>query len=648
MRGEKIKLVISLCILFFSLNSYLSSAEKPLVFVKPLEPKGVPAMLANNATELLRGKLSATNLVRLVSEREWQNVMETHGIVIRNRYVFDRESDQKIGKLVNANRLITGSVGQAYQGFLLSVNWIDLSNGVVDGTFTQPMSNQSQLFETIDKIVQEIINKLAPGGQIVNKDGPRIWFTINPENSMWKVGETFNLRKSDGRVYGKVQIETIDGQEARGITSDLKDFIGLGDVVAPVLKQTEERKTRRNVGLMSFESNLDKTFLDNIYIQCQTQLRNSHRFNLFDARSLGKRYIFESTKSNSDFDYIIQGEIVPDVIADCYTVTVRMRDYQTDQIEAQDTEKCLRKDIEKTVENLLYSIISHYPLTGEVIQVNSSKITVNLGADQNLERKRKFMFRKAIGRIFIAAGKIDEIHRDHFTVDQDKKYREVRLGSFVEMEEDKDVRERYKRERDEIKKAYKDKIREKDKVAEDTQARLAPKSRLKFSVGVFQFHSDLLRNQYEKNKTGKFNAWLYLGNHPNFNISLNYQYGLFTDATINSEDVNSFIAENAFGLGARIHFQIPLFFKMRLMPYVEAGARYAQFKSSLKEGSSIQTPVNKWEGYYGAADAGIELVFNQKFSLFGQAGINRKLKLDEEYLKYEYLFFDAGISIWFN
>ncbi len=648
MRGEKITLFVSFCIFFFSLNSYLSAAEKPLVFVKPLEPKGVPAMLANNATELLRGKLSATNLLRLVSEREWQNVMETHGIVIRNRYVFDRESDQKIGKLVNANRLITGSVGKAYQGFLISVNWIDLSNGVTDGTFTQSMSNQSQLSVTIDKIVQEIINKLVPGGQIVNKDGPRIWFNINPENPMWKVGETFNLKKTHGKVYGKVKIETIDGQQARGITSDLDDFIGLGDVVVPVLKMAEERKKRLSVGLMSFEGNLDKTFLENLYIQSQTQLRNSHRFNLFDARSLGKRYIFESTKSSSDFDYIIQGEIVPDVVADCYTVTVRMRDYRTDQIEAQNTEKCIRKDIEKTVKNLLYSIISHYPLIGEVIQVNSAKITVNLGTEQNLERKRKFMFRKADGRKFIADGKIDEIYRDHFTIDQDKKYREVRLGSLAEIEEDENVRKHYERERKKVKETYRKKLRQKETAIEDKQARLAPKSRLKFSVGLFQFHSELLRNQYEKYESGKFKAWLYLGNHPNFNISLNYQYGLFTDATINRDDVNSFITENAFGLGARIQFQVPLFFKMRLMPYVEAGARYAQFKSNLKEGSSIQPQVNKWEGYYGAADAGIELVFNQKFSLFGQVGINRKLKLDEEYLKYEYLFFDAGISIWFN
>jgi hypothetical protein len=324
-----------------------------------------------------------------------------------------------------------------------------------------------------------------------------------------------------------------------------------------------------------------------------------------------------------------------------------MRDYRTDQIEAQDTEKCIRKDIEKTVKNLLYSIISHYPLIGEVIQVNSAKITVNLGTEQNLERKRKFMFRKADGRKFIAAGKIDEIYRDHFTIDQDKKYREVRMGSLVEMEEDEDVRDQYEREREEIEEAYIKKIHQKDRIIEDKKARLAPKSRLKFSLGLFQFHSDLFRNQYKKYESGKFNAWLYLGNHPNFNISLNYQYGLYTDATIDNDNVNSFIAENAFGLGARIQFQVPLFFKMKLMPYVEAGARYAQFKSSLKEGSSIQTPVKKWEGYYGAADAGIELVFNQKFSLFGHAGINRKLKLNEEYLKYEYLFFDAGISIWF-
>ena len=200
-----------------------------------------------------------------------------------------------------------------------------------------------------------------------------------------------------------------------------------------------------------------------------------------------------------------------------------------------------------------------------------------------------------------------------------------------------DKKEREKRNEDE----------KKEKVQKAIEAKLASKSRLKLSIGKAQFEDGIFKDQFEGNKTGHFSADLYVGNHPNFNIGFNYQYTNFNDYSIEPGSEKSFIEEQAGGLSARVHFVLPFLFSTKLMPFVEGKAKYSSFKSKLQQDSKIKMSKNEWNGFFLVVDGGLEFVFNDKFSLFGQAGFNRVLKLDENLPKFEFLFIDAGIAIWF-
>lgn len=670
---------VSIILLF---SSIAFAQDKLIIFVKPFQAKGVPAQFASNATELFRSELSATNRMKIVSEEEWQNVMRTQGIFIRNPSVFDKVNDQQIGRLVSADKLITGSIESADAGFLVTVNWVDLVNGIIDKIITKPMADRNQLGATIKDIILEIEKMFVSSGKIVTLMGERIKIRIDPQDKEWQVGTVFNLKKPTGYIYGKVRIERIDRDAAIGLTYELQDFLNIGDLVE--LAQAEElKRTKPNIGLVNFEGSLDKNLLNDLYVQSQTQLKNSNRFNLYDASTVADVYL---ERTQLQLDYIFSGEIIEDKDANCYTITIRAKDFKTDLIKAQDTEKCAKPDLAKTAEILMHTLISQFPLSGRVIKLDQKQITIDLGTDQNIRPKLKFILRSGQGKSILAEGKIHKVHRDHATIKQHKKYNKVRLGALVEMQEDNNTLKRYKKERRTIQKEYKrnydiyyknlkesekkqvaeknrlakekreaaDKKRqereEKDKIKERARkakiARILPKSRLKFSGGKIYFDNANTKTLFNKDKVGKFNAALYLGDHPNFNIFLNYEYGYFEDNTIVTIKQSSYIAESAGILGARIQIIIPFLFSMHLMPFAEGGVKYAQFTSKLQEESKIIIPEEKWKGFYSTADAGLEIVFNRNFAIFVQAGLNRVLKQDKEYLKFNYFFIDAGMAIW--
>ena len=674
-------LVILLFLSFMASPWFLTySQEKIIIFVKPLEAKNVSESLVSTAISIFKQELTATGRFNLVSEEQWKNVAEANGIVMKSRTLFDRDEDQKIGNFVRAKKIITGSIEQSGTGFLMTIDWVDLEKGFTERTITETMDSEYQLEKSVKKIIAEIEKMFIAGGKVISTNDEQVRIRMDLKDSGWQVGTVFELKRISGQAYGKVKIEKIDGLEAVGTAYELQDFIHINDRVEVAGMQKQTGKIRPNVGLVNFEADeniIAQDLLDKLYIKCQTNLTNCNRFNLYDARTVAA---IISGKSDIELDYYIDGEILEDRLYDGYTVTLRIKEFDTDMIHTQETEKCLRRDVEKTVEVLLNSIVSKFPITGKVTRIEQKEITVNLGAAHNIKEKDLLQFKSRENKILLADAKVWKVYRDYFTVKQNEKYRNVRLGTLVEMAENKKLEDRYQEERERLKRSYiknkeivdrmtneklkseeeqkrrqeeaKKKAEEKRLAAERKKqeqeyARTMPKSRIKLSLGKLLFEDEATENLYNSNKTGKFNVSLYLGNHPNFNISVSYQYGYFDDNTITGKSQKSYIAEQALGLGARVQIKLPFLFSTAIMPYIEGSGRRCMFESKLKPESKIPNNIVKWSGYYVAADGGIEFVFDQNFSIFAQAGLNRKLKLESDKLKFEYFFIDGGVAIWF-
>ena len=655
MRKTFIQIMIILIIVILFLGSDKAICqEEIIVFVKPFQAKGVPESFASNATEIFRSKLTGINQIRLVSEEKWREVMETNGIEIENITLFDRSADQKIGKFVRAEKLITGKIEKFGSLITMSVDWINLETGYVEATLAESFSDTEMLPEIINKIIYSLKKRLACSGTVKYIDGDEITIQIESTSHEWESGAIFDLQKNSGEVFGQVRLTRVSDDKAMGIVDNSIDKVKVGDLVV-ITKDVQAdltKQIKKNVGLVNFESDLTYQQKNDLYLFCQTQINKSNRFNLFDDQTVKDAFMGDA---KVELDFIIDGEILKNRKDGTYTVTIRIKNFATDQIEYQDYEKCVENNLNATVEVLLFKIISFFPLRGKVTKIDQEDIYVNLGTYQDIKRKMEFVIKNKNNDNIIAEGSVNKVYSDYFTCRQNKKYEKVTLGSIVEMKEDEDLINDVKRSRAAIKVGYERYLADLytsyndslENIQKKIKERTAKKSRIKISIGKIELDQEFYKNLFGGNRTGKFNTSIYLGNHPNFHILANYQFGYFEDNTTEPEIKNSFIAENSGGLGARIHFVLPFLFSTDLMPFVEGMGRYCEFKSKLKSGSKISVSENKWVAYYVTAEGGLEFVIKENFSLFAQAGINRLLKSPGGTYKFEYLFVDGGIAIWF-
>ncbi|NOZ60159.1 MAG: hypothetical protein GXO74_00610 [Calditrichaeota bacterium] len=661
MDSKKLILVLALGLLLI-FGTQIYAQQKIVAFVKPLQAIGVPESFANRATQQFRNALSQTGRFGLISEETWRNVMETQGIVMENIALFDEDQDKQIAKLVNADVITYGKLEQEGNVINFSLDYYNVAKKYNDFSFLRQLISEGDLNEAIKNIVSQIMSNIVPKGEVLSINGNVVRIKISSKQDEWKPGKIFNLKKPDGTIYGKVSIINSDGDVAIGNTksSELTGFVVKGDIVEMATIVPIPINQKPNVGLASFESTLNQSKQDDIYLNCQTQINKSHRVNLFDDRTIRDVYL---ERSPVKLDYIIDGEIKKDIEYGTYSVTIRLKAFSTEQIIKQDYLKCTEKMLDKTIEILLHSILSYFPLQGEVKKIDEKEIQVNLGEDQNVRKKMKFVVKAKDSKNMICEGKVKNVYREYFTCKRDQKMSQASLGDIVQMREDEKLAKKTRKLREKISDEYYRHVEAINKAAADSlanvekkktaahdkiQEKLAPKSRLKFSLAKIQWEQDYQENLYGGKKTTKFNAAMYLGNHPNFHIAFNYQYAYFEDNTraVGSEG-NSFISSQSYGVGARIQFVLPFLFSTSFMPYVEGFGQFANFSPNLKSGSRIHVAEDRWTAYYALADVGVEFVFNRKFSLFGQIGATRKLKSPAEKPKFEYLFIDGGIGIWF-
>ncbi len=665
MNNKKNILVLMLTVILF-LASHVHAQGKIFVFVKPLQAINVKETFANSATQQLRQALSQTGRFGNVSEEAWRQVMETEGIYLENIALFNREEDRKIAQLAKADVIIYGKLERAGARINLSLNYFDVEEGYDLFVFWDELDSESDLEEVIKNIVSRIISNIVPNGRIItiNDEVVRIKIKMNPEE--WNIGSVFNLKKPDGTIYGKVEIFQRDGKSALGKVrmSELSSPVEIGDIVEFSTQIMPKKRKKPNVGLVYFESDLPQSQKDDIYLNCQTQINKSFRVNLFDYRTVTEVLL---GRSPVKLDYIVEGEIKKNYENGAFSVTIRLKDFATEQIIKQDYLKCSPEWLNQTIEVLLYTIIDYFPLQGEITRITEKEIQVNLGENHNIRKKMKFFVKAKDSETVICEGKVKEVYPNYFICKRDDKLHVASLGDIIEMRKDEKLKKRMKKLREKIgdeyfkylenraKQTYDKEERKRQKAKLDSlkrerkkQERLAPKSRLKFSLSKIKWEQDYQKVRFDGKKTTKFLAGLYLGSHPNFHIAFNYQYAYFEDQTRPKGSVgNSFISSQSYGAGARIQFVIPFLFSTCFMPYVEGFGQLSKFSPNLKQGTKILLSDEGWTAYYAFADAGVEFAFNRKFSFFGQVGVTRTIKSPEGKPKYEYFFIDGGIGIWF-
>ena len=105
--------------------------QRMSVAVYPINPAGAEASLAAAMTELLTSKLTSSPQLRVIEEAMLKTVMERQAMNISDA-CDDTICQVEIGKLVQAQKIITGGLTKFGSKYILSLKLVDVASGSND------------------------------------------------------------------------------------------------------------------------------------------------------------------------------------------------------------------------------------------------------------------------------------------------------------------------------------------------------------------------------------------------------------------------------------------------------------------------------------------------------------------------------------
>lgn len=185
----KIKFRVLTCILilpFLFSASYCQEAKKPTVAISDLTGKGVSGMEASVVSDFFRDALLNTGAYQLVERSSMEQVLAEQKFQMSG--CTSDECAVKMGKLLNVNRIILGSLSKLGEKYYISVRMVNVEQGKI--VVADTVSAES--LDLIQGACMELANRIATG-----KKGPAPTRTAAPTPTAKPEGDgTLVIRSS--------------------------------------------------------------------------------------------------------------------------------------------------------------------------------------------------------------------------------------------------------------------------------------------------------------------------------------------------------------------------------------------------------------------------------------------------------------------
>jgi TolB-like protein len=128
------------------------------IAVSDLEPQGVSASDAAVVADMLRGELVKTGMVNVLERQNMQKVMAEQAF--QQTGCTSAECAVKLGKLLNVNRIVTGSVGKLGDMYFVNVRIVDVETGSMIWSDRAEAKIVSALAKELPSLAQRLAKKM--------------------------------------------------------------------------------------------------------------------------------------------------------------------------------------------------------------------------------------------------------------------------------------------------------------------------------------------------------------------------------------------------------------------------------------------------------------------------------------------------------
>jgi len=200
-------------------------AKTPNVVVFPLKATGVSEGTANAATERLRILLHKSGRIRVVERNEIDNILKTIGTNLDD--CTEEGCGIEMGRQLNADNIVTGTITKAGKTITITANLIDLETTQRKATDYHDIPNavEDQVITYIPLIVNKLASQLPLIGNVQEVAGDQIMVDLGSANGVGigqellveNIREFQNVRTGENQTIadevGKIKVVKLSGTE---------------------------------------------------------------------------------------------------------------------------------------------------------------------------------------------------------------------------------------------------------------------------------------------------------------------------------------------------------------------------------------------------------------------------------------------------
>ncbi len=152
-------ILISLILLIFAFRGY--SAEKMRIAIMDLEPKDISVSDAAKISELIRNEIINTGKYTVIERAQMNQILNEQGL--QKTGCTDISCAVEVGRIMNANKMLVGSVMKLGSKIIITGRIVDVEKGVAEFSEKGTAPDQDSLSEAVSDFVTKLSNRIGAG-----------------------------------------------------------------------------------------------------------------------------------------------------------------------------------------------------------------------------------------------------------------------------------------------------------------------------------------------------------------------------------------------------------------------------------------------------------------------------------------------------
>ena len=171
------KIAFGMCLLALLCFGSALALDKMSIAVMDLEPQGVDVTVAQTLSEIMRTELLNTGRFEVLERAQMDRLIEE--MKLQQTGLTDAQDAAELGKVLNVEKLIIGSIGQMGNVFHLNVRLVDVGKAVTEvAERSECPAQEEKLPEAITEVIRQIAMKIPIRGAIVKVEDDKVYINI--------------------------------------------------------------------------------------------------------------------------------------------------------------------------------------------------------------------------------------------------------------------------------------------------------------------------------------------------------------------------------------------------------------------------------------------------------------------------------------